>query len=297
MLLREVHITGFWNRYSLDWYLNKSVNILSGINGAGKTTLLDVIYSLTRNRTEANCLKKINQARLLFSEGYAIEYRKDGLNGEPQCTYKKEDVEIGFDEFLQNSRIGCVTTFDANMPSLEEHQKYIANKSDRIRSELDWIVERIMNIYYKYVNSISQEVENAIKQNKLEALVQYYQKKTEFLALMNEMFSATHKTIFESEDGLQFKLNDGTIIPVNELSSGEKQLLILMIYTLAQREMEFTTFWDEPEISLHIDWQRMLIRTVRKLNPNGQLIISTHSPSIIYEGWEKMIVNMEDLLK
>lgn len=89
---------------------------------------------------------------------------------------------------------------------------------------------------------------------------------------------------------------DGTVITPNELSSGEKQLLILMIFVLAE-ETGVYFFWDEPEISLHIDWQRMLIRTVRKLNPNGQLIISTHSPSIIYEGWEKMVVNMEDLLK
>lgn len=297
MLLKEVHIIGFWNKYNLDWYLNESVNILSGINGAGKTTLLDVIYALMKNWTEANCLKKISRAKLLFSEGYSIEYEKELTNGKQQFTYKKDDAVIEFDDFHRNIRIGAIATFDANMPSLEEYQKFIVTRSDKIRSELDWMVERIMDIYYKYINSISQEVENAIKQNKLDTLAQYYRKKTEFLQLMNELFSSTHKSIFESENGLQFKLNDETVIPPNELSSGEKQLLILMIFSLAQRELEFITFWDEPEISLHIDWQRMLIRTIRKLNPNGQLIISTHSPSIIYEGWEKMVINMEDLLK
>lgn len=65
MLLKEVHIIGFWNKYSLDWYLNESVNILSGINGAGKTTLIDVISHLMTNRTEAKCLKKIGQADLI----------------------------------------------------------------------------------------------------------------------------------------------------------------------------------------------------------------------------------------
>lgn len=89
MLLKEVHIIGFWNKYNLDWYLNESVNILSGINGAGKTTLLDVIYALMKNWTEANCLKKISRAKLLFSEGYSIEYEKELTNGKQQFTYKK----------------------------------------------------------------------------------------------------------------------------------------------------------------------------------------------------------------
>lgn len=297
MLLKEVHIIGFWNKYDLDWKLNESVNILSGINGAGKTTLLDVIFALINNRTETSCLKKMNQVNLLFSEGYSIEYKKEPQNGEQQCVYKKEDKKIEFTDFSKHIRFGAVSTFDANMPSLEEYQKYIMTRNGKIRSELDWAVERMMDVYYKYVNSISQEVENAIKQNKLDELAQYYRKKTEFLHLMNEMFRSTRKTIFESEEGLQFKLDDGTIIPTNELSSGEKQLLILMIFTLSEREQEYVTFWDEPEISLHIDWQRMLIRTIRELNPNGQLIISTHSPSIIYEGWEMMVVNMEDLLR
>ena len=297
MLLKEVHIIGFWNKYSLDWYLNESVNILSGINGAGKTTLIDVISHLMTNRTEAKCLKKIGQADLIFSEGYSIEYKKALPDGEMQCLYKKDGAEIAFKEFRSQVRLGVISTFDANMPSLEDYQKYIITRSDRIRSELDWSVERLLEVYYKYVNSVSQEVENAIKQNQLDKLPQYYQKKSEFLDLMNDMFKATRKTIFESEEGLQFKLEDGTVITPNELSSGEKQLLILMIFVLAERELEFISFWDEPEISLHIDWQRMLIRTVRKLNPNGQLITSTHSPSIIYEGWEKMVVNMEDLLK
>lgn len=297
MLLKEVHIVGFWNKYSLDWYLNDSVNILSGINGAGKTTLLDVIFHLLNNHTENKSLKKVEQANLVFSEGYSIEYRKTLSDREMQCLYKKDGAEIEFKKFREQVRLGAISTFDSNMPSLEDYQKYIITKSDRIRSELDWVVERMLDIYYKYVNSVSQEVENAIKQNLLENLPLYYKKKSEFLDLMNDMLKATRKTIFESEEGLLFKLEDGTVIFANELSSGEKQLLILMIYALIEREQEYITFWDEPEISLHIDWQRMLIRTVRKLNPNGQLIISTHSPSIIYEGWENMVVNMEDLLK
>lgn len=299
MLLKEVHITGFWGKYRLDWELNDTVNILSGINGAGKTTLLDVIYSLT-TPTEINMdiLRKVKEVRLVFTEGYSIEYRRPSdTTSSPFISYKQNGQAITRQQYLVNVKTTAISTFDGTMPSLEDYQKYILLRSDKIRSELDWDVERSLDLYYRYVNGISQEVEKAIRENNLTDLSKYYRKKNKFLELMNEMFQSTRKTIFESGNGIEFKLEDGTLIPARDLSSGEKQLLILMIGTLTEKEEEFITFWDEPEISLHIDWQRMLIRVIRTLNSHSQLIISTHSPSIIYEGWEKMVVNMEDLLK
>ena len=86
-------------------------------------------------------------------------------------------------------------------------------------------------------------------------------------------------------------------ITFDRLSSGEKQLLILLFSTIVQNNQECITFWDEPEISLHIEWQRKLIRVIRQLNPNMQLIIATHSPSILFEGWEERALNIEDYLK
>jgi predicted ATPase len=52
---------------------------------------------------------------------------------------------------------------------------------------------------------------------------------------------------------------------------------------------------DEPEISLDIDWQFELINIIRELNPNCQIIISTHSPSIFGDGWGDKVVYMEDI--
>ena len=52
---------------------------------------------------------------------------------------------------------------------------------------------------------------------------------------------------------------------------------------------------DEPEVSLHIEWQERLIKSLRKLNKNCQLIVTTHSPSIFASGWENNITYIEDL--
>jgi predicted ATP-dependent endonuclease of OLD family len=50
-----------------------------------------------------------------------------------------------------------------------------------------------------------------------------------------------------------------------------------------------TILIDEPEISLHIDWQRTLIKNLRILNPEAQIIVATHSPEIMAEVEDKYI--------
>lgn len=69
-------------------------------------------------------------------------------------------------------------------------------------------------------------------------------------------------------------------IPIYELSSGEKQLLMLFLETLLQKEEPMLFLIDEPDLSLHVTWQNDLLDAIRKLNPNAQLIIATHSPEV-----------------
>ena len=61
------------------------------------------------------------------------------------------------------------------------------------------------------------------------------------------------------------------------LSSGEKQLLILLTQTLLQEKQPFIYIADEPELSLHIEWQHKIISAIKELNPNVQIIAATHS--------------------
>ena len=79
---------------------------------------------------------------------------------------------------------------------------------------------------------------------------------------------------------LVFLLSSGEEVSLFKLSSGEKQLLILLIEALLQRESNCIFLADEPEISLHIEWQREIISSVLSLNPNAQIIVATHSPEI-----------------
>lgn len=298
MLIDTVHIEGFWNKYSLNWKLNKDVNLLSGINGSGKTTLLDTIASVMFFGTLIPIVKnKIRHIEIGLTEGFYISCENKAGNIHTTCMHHTQ--EIPFEELRNHIKLESVTTFDCNMPDEEKYKQYITLKKDKVRSELDLALDETLNEYYKYLAFISREVENTVKNKKdnLDSILNLYDRKTSFINKVNELFAPTRKKWDEASNEVRFLLEDGKPIPPQELSSGEKQLLILLFSTLTQNGEEFITFWDEPEISMHIDWQRALIRTVREINPSAQLIIATHSPSIIYEGWEKRIVNMEDLLQ
>lgn len=298
MLIDTVHIEGFWDRFSLDWKLNKDVNLLSGINGSGKTTLMDAIASVLFSGFPIPTIKnKIRYIDIELTEGYRISW--ENKNDETHTICMLNGQNIPFEQFASNMKLEAITTFDCNMPNEETYKQYVTFKKDKVRSELDLILDDTLNEYYKYLASISRKVENSVKSrhDNLESILSLYDRKTSFIAQVNELFAPTRKKWDETSNEVRFLLEDGKTIPPQELSSGEKQLLLLLFSTLTQDGEEFITFWDEPEISMHIDWQRALIRTVREINPSAQLIIATHSPSIIYEGWEKRVINMEDLLR
>jgi predicted ATPase len=77
---------------------------------------------------------------------------------------------------------------------------------------------------------------------------------------------------------------------LGQLSSGEKQVLLLLIDAL--RVGPNTLLVDEPELSMHVDWQQSLIKSMRELNPDAQLVMATHSPEVMAEIPDRCIFNV-----
>lgn len=98
--------------------------------------------------------------------------------------------------------------------------------------------------------------------------------------LIEDLYSGDKHVIFE-DDEIYVKDVDGKQIGLASLSSGEKHLLRILVEALLATES--TILIDEPELSMHIDWQHDLVSNIRLLNPNTQLILATHSPEIMAE--------------
>lgn len=84
-------------------------------------------------------------------------------------------------------------------------------------------------------------------------------------------------------------------LPIKFLSSGEKQLIILLTEALLQKNVNYVFIADEPELSLHISWQQKILKSIHTLNNNAQIIVATHSPEIAGQ-WHDKIINMENIL-
>ena len=115
-----------------------------------------------------------------------------------------------------------------------------------------------------------------------------------FCNTVNELLKETDKRI--DIEGNKFIINSsGTILSTNNLSSGEKQVLLILLRVFLLDEKESVVLIDEPENSLDISWQYKLIDLLVKMNPNAQFFITTHSPSIFGDGWGDRIIYMEDV--
>lgn len=82
-------------------------------------------------------------------------------------------------------------------------------------------------------------------------------------------------------------------IKYSDLSSGEKQLLIFLAETALRSGSPYIFIADEPELSLHIEWQEKLVPVILELSPEAQIFFATHSPDIV-NGYRKNVFSMED---
>lgn len=99
---------------------------------------------------------------------------------------------------------------------------------------------------------------------------------------------------YRTKVGLQYP--DGSWSSVRVMSSGERQLLTIL-YAATKMSDANTVLIDEPELSLHIDWQEELLGKMMGQFGNRQIIVCTHSPAISSAYDEYMTEIIPQLLK
>ena len=72
-------------------------------------------------------------------------------------------------------------------------------------------------------------------------------------------------------------------------------MLVILLTVLVEDQQPYVLFMDEPEVSLHVDWQERLIDIILQMNPNVQIILTTHSPAVIMNGWMDRVTEVSDI--
>lgn len=306
--IKEVEIKNLWDRYDLKWKLDKDVNILSGINGSGKSTILDVIACICRNTFQPSLYKYlIDICTVRFNNnvftGYEIEYSQkendNDLNIEIQTMSATLKQNTTYDKIHKALLFDIINTFDQPFLNKYNTEEDPRKKEAIYGSNLDWELFELHEYYLNYQVVLGKKIEQAYKagfKNPDNTISTIYENVTLFKKTINEMFAETGKRINDDDNKISFLTWQDEPLYPGQLSSGEKQLLIILMKALVQDNKPAVMIMDEPEISLHVDWQKSLISRIKALNPNVQLIIATHSPAMIIEGWADKVVEVRDII-
>ena len=259
--IKRIEIDSLWSgRRHILWELNPGVNILSGINGMGKSTILNkVIKGLTAGgEFPSHMLKGVR------------------LEVEP------EDAKwIRFD---------VIRSLDSPVLDLDT----MAHVDTRISSALDFQLYHLQRKYLDYQVNIGNRMIAELQAGNTEAAQQLSLQKKRFQDIVDDLFADTGKKIVRTENEIRFSQIGETLVPY-QLSSGEKQMLTILLTVLVEDNQHYVLFLDEPEVSLHIEWQKRLIDLCVELNPNVQIILTTHSPAVVMNGWVDAVTEVSDI--
>jgi predicted ATP-binding protein involved in virulence len=129
--------------------------------------------------------------------------------------------------------------------------------------------------------AISLYLSDSVK--KYEALEPFADKLRLFLDTVNTKFSPTKSVEIGGREGIRIGLSDGGEIHPRLLSSGEQHEIVLLFDLIFFSDPGTLVLIDEPEISLHIDWQKKFLSDVEAIGSAADLkfLLATHSPTII----------------
>lgn len=323
-IIERVKIEKLFGEKDVDWNLRPDVNVLVGKNGLGKSTILKIIEESVSSYDDVrdifNFYKRTyvyffnnNERNLrvgIYDKSSLIDYSKK--------MFTNESFWKGFEEFLINNKteqdLQTFQKLSQNMDDFEisfiEHIKNTSfdriskNITDRFTSKI--LPTETISTINMSANSINQITTSSGQhgtlldfeiENELQRLLKLQNSSLEnnVIEALNNFFNETNKTVKINNQELKVYLTPEREISFKHLSSGERQVIYIFLKVANATKDNALILMDEPEISLHLAWQEKLISEIRKVNDKSQLIIVTHSPAIVMNGWMDSFIDINDI--
>jgi predicted ATP-binding protein involved in virulence len=115
-----------------------------------------------------------------------------------------------------------------------------------------------------------------------------------FSSILNERRFTYKSVVINRENGFLFKTSNGKDLTLTQLSSGEQHEVVLLYELIFKVQPNVLVLIDEPEVSLHITWQKEFLKDLLKIISlkNIQVVIATHAPAIINDRWD-LVYNLQ----
>ena len=123
---------------------------------------------------------------------------------------------------------------------------------------------------------------------KLKIFDELYEKLNIFLDILNNKRLSYKQISIHHKKGFIFTNDNGDILSETDLSSGEQNEIVMLYELLFKVNENSLVLIDEPEISLHIVWQKEFLKDMKDILEikKFDILIATHSPSIIDGNWD-----------
>lgn len=299
---------------TLNAEFNPKINVIVGANGIGKTSLLRCItYCLTSNYMQNIRMRKgatlrlncdQNERKRTYGVDYLVNkdqgYRTININNwnlTPQDGYEpvfipQEDKDykllaIGAYRYFSYRQIGGMTRESAIVQRrrdyLHNNPKYL--ESVEMPNIKQWMINRYFQIEKEWASTERKNWDTLMSQLNI-------------IAPRNSCFKFVR---IERDLEPIFSLN-GKECYLEELSSGYKSILSIVFLIVDWIEgvnegnasliesAEGTVLIDEVEAHLHPSWQATILDSLRKLFPNLQFIVTTHSPNVIMSARDNEVI-------
>lgn len=234
-------------------------------------------------QTQAQRETDLFQEKIFLSLVSGSDRRNVGLSGLAQNTpTDQSELEAVFNEFKMDRA--------RSRRSISHHFERVKAATEKVRSQGSITADDLVVMYD------NQRLARILAdwRRLQEAKSRIYEQRNTFVEIINRLFSRKVAKITDRNE-IQIVTQSGKTFTPNVLSSGEKQMFIMLGEVLLYEKNPFVFIADEPELSLHVGWQSELVRSIEKLNDNVQIIFATHSPDIVGDN-SKDIIKIEERL-
>lgn len=274
---------------SLTWLSVERVTKIDSSNGADPIDIRLEDLSNRLVRYLSSLSKKINALHEKFQEQVFLSL----------LVRKEEKVSrIPDDAKVENEKKALLQIFSEFHVEKKNYLKKV--------QEHFGMIERLQHKMIKKEPLETDEAVTLFSLNRIETTVNFWEGITSdkkrlvaprdtFIELLNKLMQRKRLWLNERNE-IVISTSSGKVLRPNQLSSGEKQMLIILGEALLQEGKNYIYMADEPEISLHVAWQETLAHNIKILNPAAQIIFATHSPDVVGPD-QNSLIKMENCIK
>lgn len=291
--IKRIEIEDFLGQGNLVWNLDPEVNILGGKNGSGKSTILRVCYDILAGHTIPTSRYEhlFKEITILFNNGWSVKLETQSFKYSVPKAFNENGESITLLEFYVHTQSFLINSFEQHLSKAINYDQQPKSLPLDDPTMLDLLIYDQINLRNrKFMQAMegifdAPSVDDQLRTEYEQNFKKIYESLSHFLQGYDEPFKSSFEFV-----------RNGQKFGYEHLSMGEKQILLLLLMVSNTDQQPCIFLMDEPDLSMHIDWKEILVKELHSLNPNMQIILTTHAPSVI-TGWHDRVQEVSQLIK